>query len=74
MTVRRPILALLILLTVEPASGQTVVVASQEGARLTRIEGGAVAGTSTVPASPAVVAADGRGRLYVSHRTGARSR
>jgi YVTN family beta-propeller protein len=70
MTARRLLLALLILLTAGPATGQAVVVASQQGARLTRIEGEAVAGAFTVLASPAVVAADGHGRLYVSHPDG----
>ncbi len=70
MIVRRPCLAFLIALIAGPAAGQAVVVASQQGARLTRIEGEAVAGSFTVPASPAVVAADGRGRLYVSHPDG----
>ncbi|WP_449410369.1 YncE family protein [Methylobacterium komagatae] len=70
MTACRSILTSLILLMAGPATGQIVVVASQQGARLTRIEGEAVAGSFTVPASPAVVAADGRGRLYASHPDG----
>jgi YVTN family beta-propeller protein len=64
------ILALLILLTAGPAAGQTVVVASQQGARLTRIDGDANTGAFAVPASPAVVVADVRRRLYVSHPDG----
>lgn len=70
MTACRSCLICLILLMAGPATGQVVVVASQQGARLTRIEGEAVAGSYTLPASPAVVAADGRGWLYASQPDG----
>lgn len=53
-----------------PATAGTLWVASQQGARLTPIAPGAApaAGTAlAVAASPAVVAADAAGRLYLSH-------
>ncbi|WP_232631776.1 YncE family protein [Methylobacterium sp. Leaf118] len=54
-----------------PALAGTVWVASQQGARLSRIETGAAAvvGDTAVPAAPATVAAGG-GRLFLSHPDG----
>ena len=51
------------------AQAGTVWVASQQGARLSRIEADAVADARTVPAAPATVAAGG-GLLFLSHPDG----
>jgi YVTN family beta-propeller protein len=52
------------------AEAQELAVVSQQGARITRIAGGAVSSALAVASAPAVVAADARGRLYVSHPDG----
>ena len=63
--------ALLLVLSAAPALAGTVWVASQQGARLSRIESGTgtVAGDTAVQAAPATVAAGG-GLLFVSHPDG----
>ena len=65
-----PVLAALVLaLSGLPAAAGTVFVASQQGARVSRIEAGALAGGGAVAAAPAVVAAGG-GLLFLSHPDG----
>ena len=67
------ILAMLLpaLLALPAAAGaQAVAVVSQQGARVSRIEAGAVASALEVAPAPAVAAADATGRLYVSHPDG----
>jgi YVTN family beta-propeller protein len=61
--------ALLLALAGAPALAGTVWVASQQGARLSRIEASAVADATAVPAAPATVAAGG-GWLFLSHPDG----
>lgn len=72
----RPALAALILIpalaglpTGLSARAATVYVASQQGAQVTRVEAGAVAGHTTVAAAPATVAAGG-GLVFLSHPDG----
>ncbi len=61
--------ALLLALAATPASAASVFVASQGAGQLARIDTATdtVTATTQVPAGPAAVAADGRGRLYLSH-------
>ena len=54
----------------ETAGAQDLAVVSQQAARVSRIVGGAVTAALAVAPSPAVVAADAGGRLYVSHPDG----
>lgn len=54
----------------EAAEAQDLAVVSQQGARVSRITGGAVTDALAVAPSPAAVAADADGRLYVSHPDG----
>jgi YVTN family beta-propeller protein len=56
-------------LGVSAAAGKLAVV-SQQGAQVTRIEGGAVSTAHAGTPAPAVAAADVAGRLYVSHPDG----
>lgn len=66
----RPLLAVFLLaLSGLSAQAGTVWVASQQGARLSRIEAGAVAEGAAVPSAPATVAAGGR-LLFLSHPDG----
>lgn len=64
------LIGLLALLAAWPAAGEGLFVASQQAARLTRIEAGAESAARPVAAAPAVVAADADGRLYLSHPDG----
>jgi len=72
----RPALAALILASAltglsagQPAQAATVYVASQQGAQVTRVEAGAVAGHAAVASAPATVAAGG-GLVFLSHPDG----
>ncbi|MDV2982909.1 UNVERIFIED_CONTAM: YncE family protein [Methylobacteriaceae bacterium AG10] len=68
----RPTLAALILasaLAGVPAQAAPVYVASQQGAQVTRVEAGAVAGHAAVAGAPATVAAGG-GSVFLSHPDG----
>ncbi len=67
----RPALAALpiLLLAGLPVRATTVYVASQQGAQVTRVEAGAVAGHATVAGAPATVAAGG-GLVFLSHPDG----
>jgi YVTN family beta-propeller protein len=61
--------ALLLALAAAPATAASVFVASQGAGQLARIDTATdtVTAITLVPAGPAAVAADGRGRLYLSH-------
>ncbi|MRI54188.1 YncE family protein [Methylobacterium sp. DB1607] len=52
-----------------PAQAATVFVASQQGAQVTRVEAGAVAGRTPVAGAPATVAAGG-GSVFLTHPDG----
>ena len=71
----RRCLTLMVLLVAGPFFGASagagnLAIVSQQGAQVTRIEGAAVSAALAVAPAPAVVAADARGRLYVSHPDG----
>jgi YVTN family beta-propeller protein len=70
---RRAMLAIALVAVSGPlgsVGAQDLAVVSQQGARVSRIAGGAVTAALAVTASPAVVAADASGRLYISHPDG----
>lgn len=70
MTRRLRQIPLLLLLATAPAAAEPVWVVSQQGAELARIEGGTVAGRTALQPTPAALAADRAGRLYLTHPDG----
>ena len=67
MSVRRRVPLVALLLAASPASAEPVWVVSQQGADVARVEAGTVVDRTALGQSPVGIAADGAGRLYVTH-------